>query len=239
MATAKAKKRGKHVAEPLLWEKAIESYGQIRRKVIGVAAVVIALVVLTILATWYSGKVERDAASEFEAVAFLDPGSERTEGFRTLAEKYAGKPLGLRAKYRLAADYLEEGRTEEARSLFQEIAEQSSRSYFVPMSWKLLGDISREEGNLDEAMEKYRHVTEVFPDTVASAASWLELGSCYEQQENWEKAREAYEFAAPSFQTLASQRLTRVQDRSGISPTDEVQLDLGQNIDLNFITTPP
>ncbi len=231
MATTKTRARGKKVVEPSSWEKTLETYSQNRRKALGVAGIVVAIIVLAIAASWYSGKVEEDAAAEFEEVAFMDPGPERTEELRTLVEKYAGTPIGLRAKYRLAADYLDERRNEEARTLLQEIIESSPRSYFAPMSWKLLGDIISEEGNLDLAIEKYQHVTQTFSDTVAAGAAWLELGFCYEQKEDWDQAREAYELAIPSFQVLAVQRLDRVRELSGVSLEEEIKLDLGPGLD--------
>lgn len=93
-----------------------------------------------------------------------------------LADKYPASPEGAIAKFRLASDKLEKGKTDEAASMFREVADKAPKE-FSSMAKESLAQILWQQGKTDEAKKMLEDLISSPTTFVSSEQATLTLAS--------------------------------------------------------------
>jgi predicted negative regulator of RcsB-dependent stress response len=88
-----------------------------------------------------------------------------TEAYTKLADKYPSSPEGAIAMFRLASEKLENGKTDEAASMFREIVDKAPKE-FASMAKQSLAQILWQQGKTDEAKK-------MLQDLIANPTSFV------------------------------------------------------------------
>lgn len=112
---------------------------------------------------------------------------------RNLIERYGDTSTGRAAKYELASLYFDEGKFEEARSLFAEVEKKASGLEGV-LGAKGVADCDKAAGDYEAAIPRYERIFEEHRGQFPSVPVAMDLAECYKRVGRAQDATTLYRY---------------------------------------------
>ena len=169
-----------------------------KKRVIWAAGIVLGLIAIASLYSWYAGEKEADASRALSNIQLPFGAGEAvpqtmTDGLKKIVADYAGTKAAVRAELELAAAYYMQGNYGEAGKAFGGFLREHADSQWVNQAYFGVAASLDAEKKTDEALKKYGDFLARYQNDPLADQARLNQGLLYEQTQKLDEAAKLYD----------------------------------------------